>query len=488
MKVNLAGYLPKFVFCCITLFTMIIPMALAEEAEDFVAKLKIHYQKSPPLEVFSLNYHYLGGGDPYQSWDYQSPDRYIALRMVEIDLIKMHFVENDIHHFPDGVTVNRVQFQNDTDSFFYDKNGISLGKRVIKQSMDTFQELKGHIFINIDFLAVTPLLEESNVMANIKLHRNKISGQTTLTHTTSDDNEIDYTFSDSPVSDTPIRLMSINNKSQRKIYVYDDYQTTKGITFARSIHKYYDGAIKPSFIHRIDQLHILEKIDPTRLQVPKEFGPIIPERDKTLVSEEIAADLYLVTDSSAMRNSLFKVNADEIMVFGAAVSRQLAEQTINLIQSQFPKKKITSVYVTHPHSDHIAGLTVYAKRGIVIRADTYTIAAIKAYPHFAKDIATFKFQPIEHEQLLDGAHFYVLESTRSKRQGFVYFKDSGIIFQSDFLFVAFDNVIAKVIPNFSKTFIDFVRNKQLKFSRIVGHHRNNNISPEVMNKTYDANM
>ena len=90
--------------------------------------------------------------------------------------------------------------------------------------------------------------------------------------------------------------------------------------------------------------------------------------------------------------------------------------------------------------------------------------------------------------MIDGARFYVLENTHSKRQSFVHFKDSGIIYQEDFLEVAFDNTIAKVIPNYTKTFIDFVRSKKLEFSRIVGHHYNNNISVEVMNKTYDANM
>ena len=173
MKVTLAGYSLTFAFACLTLFTISISTAWAGEPEDFITKLKTHYQKAPSLEVFSLNYHYLGRGEPYQTWDYQTPERYMALRMVEIDLEKKHFVENDIHHFPDGVTVNRVQFQNDSESFFYDKNGISLGKRVIKQSMDSFEEIKGNIFMNIDFLAVTPLLEESNVVATIKLQRNK---------------------------------------------------------------------------------------------------------------------------------------------------------------------------------------------------------------------------------------------------------------------------------------------------------------------------
>jgi phosphoribosyl 1,2-cyclic phosphodiesterase len=480
MKVNLAGYLLKFVFAYIILFTIPISTAWAGEVENFITKLKTHYQKAPSLEVFSLDYHYLGVSH-YQAWDYQAPQRYMALRMVEIDLSKEQFFENDIHHFAGGRTFNRIQFQNDKHSLFYDKNGIALGKRIIKQSMDSFQEIKGHIFMNIDFLAIKPLLEEQNITATIKLHHDKIRGKMMLSHKTSDNSEIDYVF-----SDNSLQLISINNKSQQKIYVYNDYQTTKGITFARSILKYYGGAINPTFIHRINQLNILEKIEPTRFKIPKEFGPIIPKNDKTLVSEKIAPDLYLVTDASASRNVLFKINDAEIMVFGAPVSPELAEQTIKLILNQFPNKKITSVYVTHPHSDHIAGLLAYTKRGIVIRADAYSISAIKAYPLFSKDISTFKFQTIKHNQVIDGVHFYVLENSHSKRQSFVHFKNAGIIYQADFLEVAFDNSIAKVIPNFTKTFIDFIRGKSLNFSRIVGHHRNNNISVEVMNKTYDA--
>lgn len=481
MKITFTRYLPVFAFICMTLFTVTIPMVWAEEVEDFVAKLTKHYQKAPSLEVFSLNYHYLGGGDPYQSWDYQVPNRYTAIRMVEIDLIKKHFIENDIHHFSGGRRFDRIQFQNDTESFFYDRNGLALGKRIIKQSMDSFEEIKGFIFMNVDFLAVTPLLEENNVSTTIKLHHDDILKQTTLTHKTSDDSVIDYVF-----SDNPLQLVSINNKSEQKKYVYSDYQTVNGITFAHSILKYYDGDTRPSFIHSIDQLNILDEIEPTRLQVPKDFGPIITEGDSTLISKEIAPNLYLVTNDSAWRNSLFRVIGDEITVYGAAVNTELAEETIKLILTQFPNKKIASVYVTHPHSDHIGGLLAYAKKGIAVRADAYSIAAIKAFPLFLNDISMFKFDTIIHDELVDGVRFYVLENTHAKRESFAYFEDGGIIYQADLLEVAFDNTTAKVIPNTTKTFIDFVRRKQLKFNRIVGHHRNNNITVEMVNKAYDG--
>jgi hypothetical protein len=154
---------------------------------------------------------------------------------------------------------------------------------------------------------------------------------------------------------------------------------------------------------------------------------------------------------------------------------------------QFPQKKITSVYVTHPYSDHIAGLTAYAKLGAEIRADAYSIEAIKAYPRFKEDLETFKFQMIANDELIDGVRFYVLENFRAKRQSFAYFESSGIIYQSDFLEVAFDNTIPNILPSYTKTFIDFIRRKQLKIERIVGHHRNNDISIDVINKLYDSN-
>lgn len=176
------------------------------------------------------------------------------------------------------------------------------------------------------------------------------------------------------------------------------------------------------------------------------------------------------------------------MVFGASGRPSLAEKMIKLIEEQFPTKKITAVHVTHPHKSDIGGLGVYAEQGIKILADNYTIAGIKAFPEFAKDIGKFKFRQIEDEQVIAGAHFYVLPSMHAKQQSFVYFKDSGVIFQADFLSIAFDNTIPKVIPNYSRAFIDFIRNKQLKFHRIVGNYQNNNISVEVVNKTYDALM
>jgi hypothetical protein len=473
-----------------TLFTITMPTALAGEIEEFVAKLKSHYQKTLSINAFSLSHHYLNKQSRgLEYWDYKTSNRIMAQRTVEIDLVNEHFYDNDIYYTSGGLLLDRAHFKNDKKSFAYERNGSTLGKRIINQGTGNFSRMD-YILMDVDFIAVRPLLEEINIEKNITLHQDRTLGTTTLTHKTfaGDDgndgeNIITYEF-----NSTPLQLVSLNNKSKRAIFLYEDYQTTRGLTFARTVYQYYDDATEPNYIIYNAQFEIIEQVEPTKLRVPQGYGPEIAISDGVLVSKEIAKGLYLVTDSSAWRNSLFKVNGDEITVFGASGYTSLAKKTIKLINNQFPNKKITSIYVTHPHRHDIAGLKVFVEQGIEILADEYTITAIKAYPDFAEDIDRFKFRTLEDEQIIDGAHFYVLENLHAKRQSFAYFKDSGIIFQADFLHIAFDNTIAKVIPSYSRTFIDFVRSKQLKFKRIVGNYQNNNITVDVMNKTYDAIM
>ncbi len=476
---------PKFLLLLSLLVFATVSVAVekpgATDVEAFVAQLKSHYQDTLPIQAFSLKYHFLNRRyRDLNYWDYQFPNLYMSQRLVEMDLQKRHFYDNDILYFSGGRLFDRVQFQNHEESLFYEKSATSLGREYRRRGMDSFDRFKRHIVLNVDFLAVRPLLEETN-LGNINLFHDAESGAITLAHSNADEDVVDYQF-----KLNPLRLVSINHRALNGVFFYDDYQTTRGFTYARSVVQYYDGATEPTYIKFNDEFNIIDQVDPAKLQLPPGYGPEFKRGDGILASELIGKDLYLVTDSSAVINSLLKVNDDEIRVFGATASASVAENTLNLIREQFPKKTIASVYVTHPHGRQIAGLKVFAEQGIEILADEYTISAIKAYPLFSDDIAQFRFSEIEHEQIVEGAQFFVLENMHSKRQGFVYFEDSGIIFQSNFLHIPRDNTIAEVVPSYTRAFIDFIRRQQLKFNRIVGNHSNNNISVEVVNKTYQA--
>tara|TARA_R110000737_G_scaffold352819_1_gene400513 strand:+ start:1972 stop:3426 length:1455 start_codon:yes stop_codon:yes gene_type:complete len=466
----------------VVLITFVSVNAIASDTEEYVAQLKRHYEKSNTIEAFSLTHRYLGRSDPYQSWDYQAPSRYQAFKVTDIDMVNRHYAQNVVHWYSGGLLTDEVHFQNDSESFRYERNGSYYGKGAVKQPLNSFERYKSLTFMNIDFFAVAPLFEEKNVTQNISKRKNEEAGQTTLIHKKGGNKTIEYTF-----NDNPLRLSFINNKVRSRIYEYDDYITQNGITFARSVIKYYNGDTIPSYITVNEKFSSIKEIEPEKLNLPSEYNQLNPIKDKGLKSQQISPNLYVISNVSANQNILIKLIGNNIMVLGAPSSNRSGEQLLEHIDQKFPDKKVVSVYVTHPYSDHIGSLAVFAERGITIFADSYTIAAINEYPRFSKLIDTFKFQHIKHNQKIDGVKFYVLENSRSKRQSFAYIEDHGVIYQADFLEIASDNTIPKLLPRYSKRFIEFIRTEKLQFTRIVGQHRNNHISLDVVNRAYQAN-
>jgi len=478
MNVKWAGCSLALALTSISLFSA---ASWAGQVQDFVATLKQHYQHTSEIKAFSIRQHYLQNSLG-QAWDYLAPNRWTAMKVTEFDLEKKHYVENVIHHFTGGVWYDEVHFQNDQQSLRYERNGTTLGKKVLEQSMGSFDRYKNLYLANIDFLAVTPLLQETDLSKMSVVHEKK-SGKTRLTYVKSNKNVKEYVF-----NRQPLRLYSIDDKSRGRVSIYTDYQTSRGFTFARSIDKYYKGEANPRFIKRIDDFELLEGIEPHKLQLPAGFGPVLAFSDRKPILKKLGVDLYLITNAAGSRNNMLQVKGDELMLFGGPSSSRLAQETLDFLAKRFPQKKLTSVYVTHPHSDHIDGLSVYVDFGAHIYADAYSIAAIKAYPDFAEFIAGFKFKTIGHNQLLHGARFYVLENSHSKRQSFVHFEAMGIIYQADFMDIPVDNTMPKVLPNYSKTFSDFVLSQKLNVNRIIGHSFNNNIGSDLLQKIATANI
>lgn len=454
----------------------------ANETKSFISLLKAHYQTTSSIKAFSLTHSYLGRSDPYQSWDFEAPTRYKAFKVTDIDMDKQHYYQNVVHYYTGGLYFDEVHYQNNEESLRYERNGISLGKSAIAQNMNSFSRYKNLTLMNLDFFAVRPLLSEANINEKIDYQLDQRTGLVTITHRPSEKKTMEYVF-----SSKPLQLVSINDKSRNRVYLYDDYRHNNGFYFAHSLIKKYNGDSIPSFITRIENFEVIEEVEPEKLALPNDYHKLVSDKSRVLTSTAVSENLYLVTDESALNNVLFKVNGEQITVFGVPRGSKASRQLLSTIEQQFPTKKVTAVFVTHPYSDHISGLLPFVELGAQIYADAYTVKAIKAYPYFAKNIEKFEFETISNGQVIDDVRFYVLENTRSKRQSFAYFEQAGIVFQTDFLEVAADNTIANILPSYSKQFIDFVRREQLKVNRVVGFHRNNNISPKIMDMSYQTN-
>lgn len=468
----------------IALFTVGYPCFSAEEKSALMTKLKAHYKATADIDTFALSHHYLN--KPARTsdyWDQGMPNRFMSYRRVEIDLNKKHFYDNDVHYFPGGRLIDRVQFQNESQSYLYERNGSTFGKKVLKQSMSRFDSAMGYFVMNLDFIAVRPLLEEKDIDAKVSYQRNAEQGVLTFFHRNANDKRVKYTF-----TEQPIQLYSIEHQGLGGKFVYDDYQTTRGVTYARYVEQSYGEVSEPSYIIYNDQFDVIDEVDPNKLKLPEGYSKEVERGDGILTAEQIAKGLYVVTDSSSSRNSLIQVTGDEIRLYGGTGYDGLAKKTLALVADKFPDKVIQSVYVTHPHGSEINGLMPYVAAGVKIVADDYTIKTIKSYERFKSIVEEFSFQKIEHRLEAVDAQFYVLESLHSKRQSFVFFKQAGVIFQSDFIHVPNDNTISNIIPSYTRKFIDYIRQEGLNYHRIVGAYRNNNISPEVVDELHKAIM
>lgn len=451
-------------------------------ASQFIDKLKKHYKHTSNINAFTLTYNYLGRSDPYQSWDYKNPNRYRAFKTTDVDLVKNHYYQNVVHQFTGGLLFDEVHFQNSDESLRYERNGISLGKHATVQTMDSYERYKNLTMMNLDFFAIKPLLQEKDVDKNITIKLHSDSRKVSVIHEYSNEKFMKYVF-----NIKPLKLEQIDDSVRKRMYQYDDYQTNNGLNFAHSLIKYYDGSQKPSFIARIETFRVIDGINPEKLMLPCQYQRMPEANSSTLYTVPITKNTYLITSSSNKTNTLFKVNSKGVMVYGVPSNNALAAQSLKVIKAQFPNKPILGVYITHPFSDHIAGLLPYIEHGSIIYADDYSIEAIKAYPPFAKKLDDVLFKTIKHGQEIDGVYFYILENSRSKRQGFAYFKEQQLIYQGDFIELAKDNTVPNLIPSYSKQFINFIEQEKLKFIRIVGHHRNNNISRKVIEQLNHVN-
>lgn len=450
--------------------------------ETFIKLLQSNYQKSNSIKAFALTYNYFGHSNPYQSWDFKAPNRYKAFKVTEIDLEKQHYYQNIVHYYTGGLYLDEVHFQNNKESIRYERNGISLGKSATPQNLNSYNRYTNLTQMNLDFFAVKQLLEETDIFNKIKIEFKTDASQAVVVHEYSKDKIKEYTF-----NLNPLRLDTIHDKGRKRLYKYSDYRTNNSFQFAHSLVKYYNGDTTPSFITKIERFEVIDQIDKEKLSLPAQYTVVETTKKLTFNVSGIAKDLFLISDNSNKSNTLYKVNENGIMVFGAPSTDKLSTKTIELIEQKHPDKPINGVFVTHPYSDHINGLRPFTEKGIRIYADKYTIEAIRKYPRFSKTIALFKFSPITHEQVIDRVKFYVLESSRSKRQSFAHFEQAGIIYQADFIELARDNTIPIIVPNYSIKFIDFIRNKRLRVNRIVSQNRNNNITLETLNRYYNAN-
>jgi glyoxylase-like metal-dependent hydrolase (beta-lactamase superfamily II) len=448
--------------------------------DNFLNNLKRHYQATNLIDKFSISYE-SAGESVNQSYDFNKPTKIFSRKELDFDVNKeSYFLHNTRGPFPGDFIFETKEFQKNMKRYRYDINGVLYGKRVLE--LDTkfgFQHQLDDLIEVMDIFVVKIMLDGVTNGSSVEVKIDEMSNHVIVEQKHIRLGKLTYNF-----QLKPLKLISLYNKRNDQLFTYSHRVLINGIDYASRVNMK-EGKYERDFL--IETFTKNMGIEAAKFDIPMGYGPIVANDKKELKTEMIAENLYLISNVND-RYIAFKVNDKGIMVFGAPGSDQMSEKVMAHINEQFPMKSINTVYITHHHNDHIGGLNAYAQKGITILADAFSITAIKAYRPFTENIAKFNFRAFEHKELIDGVRFYIPENSHAKGQSFAYFEQSQIIYEGDLLEIPFDNTIASYMSETEKQFVEFVRKENLEIKRIIGHHRNGNISPEVMNAYYQANV
>ncbi len=474
------SYLKKIVLFTISILVISSCNKKEDNTAIFFKTLEKHYKNTEDFNKFSVSY-MDSRHSPFQSYDYKNAYKSYSFNgefEVEFDLTTKEYTKHSTKNFPGGFKFEDHIFKKDNLELSYDVNGVRFGK-TMRLLNNRFNNTLDIAIEKIDFLNVRILLDAIKNKATVTTTFSE--NKAIITHMDKDSISKKYTF-----SLKPIQLISLENTNDNVKYNFLNATSKNGISYAKKVEVYEDH--KFSGLFTITNLRKIKNINSSKQIIPDNYN--LPKITKKGISEitSIAKDLYLISSTNQSRNMVIKITGKSITVFGAPSSDKLSESVIGAIESKFPNKTIDYVYITHGHSDHMNGLAAYAKHNVTILATPHTISAIKAYPNFKDDIASFKFSAIAPDAVINNVTFYTPEKdSHCKQQSFAYFNDSGIIYEGDFLEIPKDNTIATYMSEQEKHFIEFVRNKKLNIKRIIGHHRNSNISVATMDAYYAAN-
>lgn len=449
--------------------------------DNIIEKLNKKYKFTANAKKYAVTYKEVRYR-PYQSYDYKNPNYGVndfGVNTIEIDKDKKEFFTHTKNQYPGNFIFEFKHFENSKKGLSYDVNGVIQGKQLFKRKRNSYESQSKIAKEVLSFEKVAILLSNHKMGKPLKIEVNNKTA--VITYTNSREVTNTYTF------DIPsLRLLKLESTKDNSTVKYKNYVLKNTIEYAKKLEVYKSNKLKGIFL--VENFNQTMGIAASKFMVPN--GYTMPKkvgfRQESKITK-IANNMYVIDAYFNSRFILLKVIQNDIMVFGAPVSDDVSEKTIKLIEEKFPMKTIQSVFVSHPHNDHIGGLNTYAKKGVTILADDYTIDAIKHFPAFSKTIKTFKFKTLINKKVINGVRFYVLKNKHSFKQSFAYFKDAQIIYEGDFLEIPADNSIATHLSNTEKQFIEFVRAEKLKIKRIVQHHRNPNVSVATMNAYYKAN-
>lgn len=413
--------------------------------------------------------------DQWQGYDFSHPLPENDLFHLFFDVKNNLFLHHTQNHYPGGYLFDTYRLERDSKYYVYDGIGSRTGKDLLDLGSKSFNGRKAALLNNFPYFILkqlsqevqnTSVLAEGNDFVILKkaetgheeyrLDKNtfllkkitKIQGKDTLVQRFED-----YTLSNG------LLIAGKSNLERNGKLVYADSLT---------LFKYNQGITEPVF------------------NLPPGYNPT-SEKTLKLSAKTIDKDVYLIENVDADRNIMFINMGDYIVLTEAPIAPAVTRSILEVIHTTLPGIPVKYVHLSHFHNDHIAGIAEVVKEGAaIICTEEMKQPVIKMLQNTDPIYNTKKieFLVCKQKKVLENSRkkleFYEIPNSHAKGMSFLYLPEEKLIYQGDLLSLPADYYLTPAI-GVTKEFSEFLHQKNIPFTQIIGHHG----LPIISKKTFE---
>lgn len=390
------------------------------------------------------------------------------------DLKNNRFLHHTQNHYPGGYVFDTYRLGRDSTYYVYDGIGSRTGKDLLNLGSASFDSRKNGLLNNFPYFILKQLLQDVKDEPVLTEGKDLIVLKKTATGTE------EYRF------DKTTFLLNKITRIQGKdtiVQRFENYIPTDGLMAAGKSSLERNGNIV--YTDSLTFFKYNQNLSSSIFDFPPAYKSTTENTPK-LSAKTIAKDVYLIENVDGDRNIMFVNMGNYIVLTEAPISSATTKSILEVIHTTLPNIPIKYVHLSHFHNDHIAGIAEVVKEGAtIICAENMKQPVISMLLN--TDTTLYKnekvtFEVFNNKKVLENGgkklEFIEIPNSHAKGMSFLYVPQEKIIYQGDLLSLPSDSYITPAIK-VTREFGDFVRQKKIAFTKIIGHHGLSIISKET---------